>query len=145
MISVHPEALKRHTIASCHQEEPVKQHWERIESYYVSRLDTLQREIEQSTTENQKLSQSRHELLKEVVRLSQKSTELSLKNEALTRIIAEKENKIAAFMYEGVTLTDPPNVQPVRPSKSEGEIRSKKEPSLFRQISLRLSSSRKTK
>ncbi|KAG0749868.1 hypothetical protein G6F62_008073 [Rhizopus arrhizus] len=157
----------------------MKQHWELIESYYVSRLDSLQKEIEQNTIENLKLSKCRDELLREVIRLTERSTELSLKNESLSRIIAEKENKVTAFMYNppseptqpaqpleplqpsqllqrlqqnatavGVTLKDPsssdnlPNVtinDDNKPEPSKSEPRSKKEPGLFRQLSLRLS------
>ncbi|EIE86466.1 hypothetical protein RO3G_11177 [Rhizopus delemar RA 99-880] len=157
----------------------MKQHWELIESYYVSRLDSLQKEIEQNTIENLKLSKCRDELLREVIRLTERSTELALKNESLSRIIAEKENKVTAFMYNpssepiqpaqpleplqpsqllqhlqqstpavGVTLKDPsssdnlPNVtinDDNKPEPSKSEPRPKKEPGLFRQLSLRLS------
>ncbi|CAO3682179.1 unnamed protein product [Rhizopus stolonifer] len=122
------------------------QNWKLVESYYVSRLNCLHKEIEKTMIEDQRLHQSRDELLKEVVRLSQKSTELSLKNEALTRIIAEKENKITAFMYEesvtpdvtyaplGVSLIDS-----TRPPSPKEEANLKKGSSLFRRISSRLS------
>ncbi|KAI9280035.1 Rho GTPase activation protein [Sporodiniella umbellata] len=131
----------------------MKQHWEIIESYYVARLDSLQTEIAQNTAENHKLAKCRDELLKEVVRLTEKSTELSLKNESLSRIIAEKDNRVTAFMYQptpevtGVTLEDqpvvltPPEDKPL-PCKSESKT-VKKEPGLFRQLSLRLSAKKR--
>ncbi|CAO3661778.1 unnamed protein product [Rhizopus stolonifer] len=176
-----PEAMnKRHTISSCRgtniddnvnelqkngrTTNVMKQHWELIESYYVARLDSLQTEIEQNTIENHKLSKCRDELLKEVVRLTERSTELSLKNESLSRIIAEKENKVTAFMYQqqpeeqqqqqqqepvGVTLKDRstatlPNISlEEKPLPSKSEPRPKKEPGIFRQLSLRLSSKKR--
>ncbi|KAI9256714.1 hypothetical protein BY458DRAFT_519376 [Sporodiniella umbellata] len=118
--------------------------WQSMESYYVNRLNSLQAEIEQATMEDQRLQSSRDELLKEVVRLTQKSTELSLKNEALTRIIAEKENKITAFMYESKPtlyappMPSPPHSPPVS-LHDDGPTEIKKTPSLFRRLSFRLS------
>lgn len=142
----------------------IADHWELIESYYVSHLNQLQKEIEQRSLENSQLADIRDELLKEVVRLTQRSTELSLKNEQLSRMIAEKENRVTAFMYNqqdnpvlGLTLEDPPapSINSFNTSISDShsyhkqsdtiksETKLKREPGLFRQLSLRLSTRRR--
>ncbi|CAO3650159.1 unnamed protein product [Mucor hiemalis] len=74
-------------------------HWERIESYYMKRMDSLAKEIESSTVQNTKLTVARDDLLQEILKLHQKSIELNNKNNSLIRSIAEKENQISAFMY----------------------------------------------
>ncbi|KAI9361564.1 Rho GTPase activation protein [Pilaira anomala] len=144
-------------------------HWEKIESYYVHRLDTLSKEIETSTAQNNKLTEVRDELLSEILKLHQKSVDLNQKNESLIRSIAEKENQISAFMYQepavGVTLVDPPysstpSFTPHTPTSPLQQVETitttttttnntKKEHhhhnsgGIFRQISLRLSSRKK--
>ncbi|GAA5798338.1 hypothetical protein HPULCUR_003740 [Helicostylum pulchrum] len=139
-------------------------HWEKIESYYVDRLDALSKEIESSTLHNNKLTTVREEILAEILKLHQKSIDLNNKNESLIRSIAEKENHISAFMYQeptalGVTLVDPPySLTPSTPVSNtptasistartppvvENVQYPKKEPGIFRQISLRLSSRKK--
>ncbi|KAG2230997.1 hypothetical protein INT48_002776 [Thamnidium elegans] len=134
-------------------------HWEKIESYYVDRLDALSKEIESSTLHNNKLTTVREELLAEILKLHQKSIDLNNKNESLIRSIAEKENHISAFMYQeptvGVTLVDPPySLAPSTPVSNTPTASTstaptppvqypKKEPGIFRQISLRLSSRKK--
>ena len=82
-------------------EETISQstHWEKIESYYVNRLESLAKEIESSTIQNTKLSTVKDELLQDILQLHQKYKDLNIKNELLTRSIAEKENHISAFMY----------------------------------------------
>lgn len=119
----------------------------------MDRLDSLSREIESSTVQNNKLSAARDDLLDEILKLHQKSIDLNRKNESLIRSIAEKENHISAFMYEpspvvGVTLFDqpytlpPPLITPIIDSSPIDPPRinvPKKEPGIFRQISLRLS------
>jgi hypothetical protein len=90
------------------------------------------KEIEASTLQNTKLSLTRDDLLKEVLKLSQKSIDLINKNESLSRSIAEKENHISAFMYNdqqqkqqqsrpviGVTLVDQPYTLPLAPVVDE--------------------------
>jgi hypothetical protein len=157
-------------------------HWKTIESYYVSRLDSLHKEIETASQQNSKLTLAREELVQEVLKLHQKSMELSCKNEDLARQIAERENHISAFMYNqppqqhpygsvvGVTLVDKPYSPPTPPlppatntssslivdinadlstpvitnkqssePPSDEKLTVKKEPGIFRQISLRLS------
>ncbi|KAI8883238.1 RhoGAP-domain-containing protein [Backusella circina FSU 941] len=101
-------------------------HWEVVEGYFVEHLTSLQSEIEMCRKQKDQLTKARDELIQEVLRLNQKTVDLNSKNEHLTRTIAEKENKISAFMYEpsageenskksngrrsvvGVTLTDAP-------------------------------------
>ncbi|CAO3697856.1 hypothetical protein G6F70_007418 [Rhizopus microsporus] len=140
----------------------ITDHWELIESYYVSHLNQLQKQIEQRSLENSRLTDIRDDLLKQVVRLTERSTELSLKNEQLSRLIAEKENKVTAFMYNqqdhavlGVTLEDPPapsihssntsisDSYHKQSGTSKSDIKIKREPGLFRQLSLRLSTRRR--
>lgn len=138
----------------------ITDHWELVESYYVSHLNQLQKQIEQKSLENSQLTDIRDDLLKQVIRLTERSTELSLKNEQLSRLIAEKENKVTAFMYNqqdqavlGITLEDPPapSIHSSNTSISDsyhkqlGTSKSeiKREPSLFRQLSLRLSTRRR--
>lgn len=155
-----------------------KYYWETIESYYVNRLNALEKDIETATQQNSKLSMAREELVQEVLKLHQKSINLNAKNDVLSRSIAEKENHISAFMYNqptssvqhqdnygpmvGVTLVDQPlttatspPTPPLPPTTntctsndiitptdniSNIEVPVKKEPGIFRQISLRLSS-----
>lgn len=81
-------------------ENQIISHWERIESYYVKRVDSLAKEIENYTAQNIKLTAARDELLQEILKLHQKSVELNNKNNSLIRSIAEKENHISAFMYQ---------------------------------------------
>jgi hypothetical protein len=100
-------------------------HWEVVEGYFVEHLASLQSEIEMCRKQKDQLTKARDELVQDVLRLNQKTVDLNTKNEHLTRTIAEKENKISAFMYEpsaeeeklkksnhrrsvGVTLTDTP-------------------------------------
>lgn len=170
-------------------------HWKTIESYYISRLDSLHKEIEIASEQNSKLSLAREELVQEVLKLHQKSMELGCKNENLARQIAERENNISAFMYSqpspqslpeqhpygsvvGVTLVDKPYSPPTPPlppttnhsssqivdinsdlstpatnnqslvteqqaSNSDEKLTVKKEPGIFRQLSLRLSTRKK--
>lgn len=115
---------------------PLEQYWEKIERYYIQRLDSLSKEIESSITQNTKLSVTRDELLKEILNLTQKSIDLTNKNELLSRSIAEKENHISAFMYNdhskqqqqhhqipviGVTLVDQPYTLPPIDNNSNEE------------------------
>ncbi|KAI8992126.1 Rho GTPase activation protein [Mycotypha africana] len=104
--------------------EQLLQHWETIEGYYIKRLDSLQKEINNATLHNEKLALAKEELVQNVLQLHNKSMELSIKNESLTRAIAEHQNRINAFMYntgnydssnykyagyvDGVTLVDLP-------------------------------------
>lgn len=81
-------------------ENQIISHWERIESYYVKRIDSLAKEIESSTAQNTKLTAARDELLQEILKLHQRSVELNNKNNSLIRSIAERENHISAFMYQ---------------------------------------------
>ncbi|KAI9482875.1 MAG: Rho GTPase activation protein [Benjaminiella poitrasii] len=137
-----------------------KQHyWETIESYYVKRLNALQKDIETATQQNSKLSSARDEMVQEILKLHQRSIELSKKNDMLSQSIAEKETQISAFMYRQhtpVTLVDNPSEVAVTSSSSledEQNIpttpkptthkKDPHQPGLFRQISLRLSSRRK--
>ncbi|KAG2208650.1 hypothetical protein INT47_007748 [Mucor saturninus] len=160
------------------QSNKKESHWDKIESYYVARLDALAKDIESSTLHNHKLSAARDELLADILKLHQKSMELNQKNECLIRSIAEKENHISAFMYNepssvaavtpvGVTLFDQPYTLPPPPAAAPSSSTTaspispiadstcapmeqstppvtrihvpKKEPGIFRQISLRLS------
>lgn len=121
----------------------------------MNRLDSLSKDIESATEQNTKLSIARDNLLEEILKLHQKSIDLNRKNESLIRSIAEKENQISAFMYEpapvvGVTLYDQPYTLPppttITPITEAPPIDPprihhlpKKEPGIFRQISLRLS------
>ncbi|GAN02985.1 hypothetical protein MAM1_0032d02435 [Mucor ambiguus] len=104
----------------------LKSYWETIESFYVSRLNALEKEIETATKQNSKLSMAREDLVQEILKLHQKSMALNARNDQLSRSIAEKENHISAFMYQsnqptssvqhqdnygpmvGVTLVDQP-------------------------------------
>lgn len=103
-----------------------KYYWETIESYYIKRLNALEKDIETATQQNSKLSMAREDLVQEILKLHQKSMTLNARNDQLSRSIAEKENHISAFMYErnqptssvqhqgnyspmvGVTLVDQP-------------------------------------
>ncbi|KAK4520570.1 Oligopeptidase A [Mucor velutinosus] len=76
-----------------------KYYWETIESYYVNRLNALQKDIETATQQNSKLSMAREDLVQEVLKLHQKSMTLNARNDQLSRSIAEKETHISAFMY----------------------------------------------
>lgn len=78
-----------------------KYYWETIESYYIKRLDALEKDIETATQQNSKLSMAREDLVQEILKLHQKSMTLNARNDQLSRSIAEKETHISAFMYEG--------------------------------------------
>lgn len=78
-----------------------KYYWETIESYYVNRLNALEKDIETATQQNSKLAMAREDLVQEILKLHQKSMTLNARNDQLSRSIAEKENHISAFMYEG--------------------------------------------
>ncbi|CEP10220.1 hypothetical protein [Parasitella parasitica] len=173
--SYNTEILEQQTNKSSRNH---KYYWETIESYYIRRLNALEKDIEAAIQQNSNLSIAREELVQEVLKLHQKAMNLNAKNDALTRTIAEKENHISAFMYNqptssvphhdnygpivGVTLVDQPSTTaispptpPLPPTKLNSTINDsaistdtadntdapvKKEPGLFRQISLRLSS-----
>ncbi|KAI8887601.1 RhoGAP-domain-containing protein, partial [Backusella circina FSU 941] len=94
----------------------LKSHWETIEAHYINHLSTLQAEIQVCNSQKLQLSKTRDELLQNIIQLQQMTIDLTTKNEQLTRMIAEKENKVSAFMYQqsppppvvGVTLVDEP-------------------------------------
>ncbi|CAO0799313.1 unnamed protein product [Mucor circinelloides] len=110
-----------------------KYYWETIETYYVNRLNALEKDIETAAQQNSKLSMAREDLVQEILKLHQKSMALNARNDQLSRSIAEKENHISAFMYEsnqptssvqhqdnyspmvGVTLVDQPLSTAVSP------------------------------
>jgi antitoxin component of RelBE/YafQ-DinJ toxin-antitoxin module len=107
----------------------LKSHWETIETYYMSHLSTLKNEIEVCNSQKLQLSKARDELLQNIIQLQQMTIDLTTKNEQLTRMIAEKENKVSAFMYQqspppvvGVTLVDEPLPPPLPPVHDSNTI-----------------------
>lgn len=145
-------------------EKSIKLHWETIEKYYLDRLNSLRQEIDTAMQQNSKLSSARDELVQEILELHQKSKELTIKNDFLSRSIVEKESNPYAYNEQyypvGVTLEDKPYTPPTPPSppttsthtsitssnSSEHQQEDNKQPGkngLFRQISLRLSTKKK--
>lgn len=146
----------------------IKLHWETIEKYYIDRLNSLRNEIDMAIQHNSKLSLARDELVQEILELHQKSKELTIRNDFLSKSISEKE---ASYPYNhhypvvGVTLEDKPYHVPAPPSppttstttsinsshsseQQEEETTNSNKPTgtrngLFRQISLRLSTKKK--